>query len=96
MAHLYAERRGWQPYRPLVTGPYGDLAGMADRGRGRVIVFADDTALTNRHLRAPEGRVVRPDGTLLTYQPYGKAGLLVADIDLEQATRLLATRSKTY
>lgn len=41
-------------YRPLVTGPYGDLAGMADRGRGRVIVFADDTALTNRHLRAPD------------------------------------------
>ena len=40
--------------------------------------------------------VVRPDGTLLTYQPYGKAGLLVADIDLEQATRLLATRSKNY
>ena len=40
--------------------------------------------------------VVRPDGTVLTYQPYGKAGLLVADIDLNEATRLLATRCKTY
>ncbi len=36
--------------------------------------------------------VVRPDGTLLSYQPYGKEGLLVADIDLAAATRLLAAR----
>jgi hypothetical protein len=40
-------------YRPIATGPYGDMAGMARRGRGQVIVFADDTALTNRLLRAP-------------------------------------------
>jgi predicted amidohydrolase len=39
--------------------------------------------------------VVRPDGTVLAYQPYGKAGLLVADIDLAEATRLLASRLKT-
>jgi predicted amidohydrolase len=38
--------------------------------------------------------IVRPDGTLLAYQPYGKAGLLVADIDLAEATRLLASRLK--
>lgn len=36
--------------------------------------------------------VARPDGTLMAYQPYGKPGLLVADIDLTPATRLLATR----
>ena len=36
--------------------------------------------------------VARPDGTLLCYQPYGKAGLLFADIDLEAATGLLASR----
>jgi predicted amidohydrolase len=36
--------------------------------------------------------VVRPDGTVLCYQPYGRAGLLVADIDLGQATGLLARR----
>jgi predicted amidohydrolase len=40
--------------------------------------------------------IVRPDGTVLTYQPYGKAGLLVADIELDEATRLLATRCKDY
>jgi predicted amidohydrolase len=36
--------------------------------------------------------VVSPDGTVLAWQPYGKPGLLVADIDLEQATGLLASR----
>ena len=39
--------------------------------------------------------VVRPDGTLLSYQPYGKQGLLVAEIDLSAATGLLATRCKS-
>ena len=38
--------------------------------------------------------VVSPDGTLLAYQPYGKAGLLIADIDLAEATGLLASRCK--
>jgi predicted amidohydrolase len=38
--------------------------------------------------------VVNPDGTLLAYQPYGKEGLLVADLELAQATRLLARRYK--
>lgn len=38
--------------------------------------------------------VARPDGTLLCYQPYGKAGLLIADIDLAAATGLLASRHK--
>ena len=40
--------------------------------------------------------VVRPDGTLLTYQPYGVEGLLVADLDLAAATGLLALRCKSY
>lgn len=39
--------------------------------------------------------VVNPDGTLLCYQPYGKEGLLLADIDLSAATGLLAARCKT-
>ncbi|MEP7306667.1 MAG: hypothetical protein ABJA98_14220 [Acidobacteriota bacterium] len=38
--------------------------------------------------------VVRPDDTLVSYQPYGKPGLLVADIDLTEATGLLAARCK--
>ncbi len=38
--------------------------------------------------------VARPDGTLLCYQPYGKEGLLLADIDIAAATGLLAMRYK--
>jgi predicted amidohydrolase len=38
--------------------------------------------------------IVRPDGTLLTFQPYGQEGLLLADIDLSAATGLLASRYK--
>ena len=36
--------------------------------------------------------VVRPDGTVLSYQPYGKEGLLIADLDLSEATGLFASR----
>ena len=36
--------------------------------------------------------IVRPDGTVLAWQPYGEEGVLVADLDLSAATRLLATR----
>lgn len=39
--------------------------------------------------------VVRPDGTLLTYQPYGEEGVLIADIDQDAATGLLASRCKS-
>jgi predicted amidohydrolase len=38
--------------------------------------------------------VVRPDGTLLGFQPYGREGLFVADIDIGEATGLLAGRWK--
>jgi predicted amidohydrolase len=39
--------------------------------------------------------VVRPDGTLMTYQSYGQEGLLIADLDLDAATGLLASRAKS-
>jgi predicted amidohydrolase len=39
--------------------------------------------------------VVRPDGTLQAYQPYGQEGVLVVDVDLDTATGLLAVRTKT-
>jgi predicted amidohydrolase len=39
--------------------------------------------------------VVRPDGTLFSYQPYGVEGLHLADIDLAEATCLLASRCRT-
>jgi len=39
--------------------------------------------------------VIRPDGKLLACQPYGKEGLLFADLDLAAATRLYASRCKS-
>ena len=39
--------------------------------------------------------VVRPDGTLLAWQPYGKEGLLIADIDISAATGPYAARCKS-
>lgn len=39
--------------------------------------------------------VIRPDGTVQCYQPYGKSGLLIADVDLDQATLLLASRCRS-
>ena len=39
--------------------------------------------------------IIRPDGTLLCYQPYGEEGLLIADLDLDTATGLLAGRCRT-
>jgi len=38
--------------------------------------------------------IVRPDGTLLNYQPYGEEGLLLGDLDITIATGLLASRFK--
>jgi predicted amidohydrolase len=40
--------------------------------------------------------VARPDGTLLGYQPYGQHGVFLADLDLEAATGLLASRCKIH
>lgn len=38
--------------------------------------------------------VIRPDGSVLTWQPYGCEGLLIADLDTSAATGLLASRCR--
>jgi len=38
--------------------------------------------------------IINPDGTVLAWQPYGLEGLLLADLDLTQATGLYAHRYK--
>jgi predicted amidohydrolase len=38
--------------------------------------------------------IARPDGSILCHQPYGEEGVLIADIDLAEATGRLATRLK--
>jgi predicted amidohydrolase len=40
--------------------------------------------------------IVRPDGTVLAWQPYGVSGLLFADLNLAEATGLLASRLRTF
>ena len=39
--------------------------------------------------------VVRPDGTLLAWQPYGEDGLLVADVETDAASGVLAARCRS-
>jgi predicted amidohydrolase len=39
--------------------------------------------------------IIRPDGTVQCYQPYGVEGVLMAEIDLSTATGLYATRCRT-
>ncbi|MBX3158111.1 MAG: carbon-nitrogen hydrolase family protein [Deltaproteobacteria bacterium] len=39
--------------------------------------------------------IAAPEGTVLAFQPYGEAGLLVADLDLAAATGLLASRCRS-
>lgn len=43
---------------------------------------------------ATTSAVVDPDGVVVAHQPYGEEGLLLVDIDLSRATRLLASRYK--
>ncbi|MEM8962870.1 MAG: carbon-nitrogen hydrolase family protein [Acidobacteriota bacterium] len=38
---------------------------------------------------------IDPQGTLVSFQPYGKEGLLIADLDLSRATGFLASRCRT-
>lgn len=44
---------------------------------------------------ATTAAVVRPDGTLLTYLPHGREGLLLAEVNLDLATGYLAGRLRT-
>jgi predicted amidohydrolase len=41
---------------------------------------------------ATTSAVIGPDGVPIAHQPYGQEGLLLVDIDLSRATRLLASR----
>jgi len=44
---------------------------------------------------ATTSAIIRPNGTVLAWQPYGKAGLLIADVDVSEATGLLASRLRS-
>ena len=82
-------------FRPSV---YGDPANSFHE-KAALCRAAENTCFFATVNFASEGSpttsaVVRPDGSLLSYQPYGKPGLLIADLDLDEATGLLAKRLK--
>jgi len=69
--------------------PYYEKA-MMMRAMENTIYFAS----VNYGFRFPESAssVIAPDGTCVAYQPYGKMGVTVVDINLDLATGLLAGR----
>ena len=71
--------------------PYYEKAIMM-RAMENTIFFA----ASNYAMRYPESAsaLIGPDGTCIAHAEYGKPGVLVADIDVEQATGLLAKRFK--
>lgn len=71
--------------------PYYEKA-MMMRALENTIYFASVGYATKYHEAASS--IIAPDGKCLAYQPYGKPGVIVADIDLEKATGLLAKRFK--
>jgi predicted amidohydrolase len=80
-------------YRPTI---YGDPANSFHE-KAALCRAAENTSYFATVNYASDGSpttsaIVNPDGTLLAYQPYGKDGLLIADIDVSLATGLLASR----
>lgn len=80
-------------FRPKV---YGDPANTFHE-RSALCRAAENTCYFATVNYASDGSpttsaIVNPDGTLLSYQPYGQEGLLLADLDLALATGLLAKR----
>ena len=71
------------------SNPYYEQA-MLMRSRENTIYFAS----VNYALRYQESAtsLIDPSGQCQTHLPYGEEGLLVAEIDVEQATGLLAAR----
>lgn len=91
--HFHAAEPG--SYRPSA---FGDPANTFHE-KAALCRAAENTCFFATVNFASEGSpttsaVVRPDGTVLAWQPYGVAGLLVADIELDEATGLLARRLK--
>lgn len=65
---------------------------MLMRANENTIYFAS----INYAMKYPESAtsLIGPDGKCIAYQPYGEAGILIADIDPAKATGLLARRFK--
>jgi hypothetical protein len=89
---------GSPTYRDVIRGPYGPVAGIAERGRGRIVVFADDTAFTNRFVRTPDNGLM----AVLLLAHHGRRGPILIDerhqgygADREAVARLAGALSET-
>lgn len=71
------------------NNPYYEKA-MMMRAMENTIYFAS----SNYAFKYPDSAssLIAPDGTCIAHQPYGTAGVIVAEIDPQQATGLLAKR----
>lgn len=74
-----------------VNNPYYEKA-MMMRSIENTIHFAS-VNFASRFMESASS-VINPDGTCQVYQPYGKAGVLIADVDTALATGYLAKRYK--
>ncbi len=72
-------------------GPYYEKAQMVRALENTIYI-----ATSNYAFQYPEAAscIIDPQGNCIAYQQYGTSGIIVADIDLEKATGLLAKRFK--
>jgi predicted amidohydrolase len=92
--HFHAAEPG--SYRPTT---FGDPANSFHE-KAALCRAAENTCYYATVNYATEGSgttsaFIGPDGNVIAWQPYGKPGLLVADIDLAAATGLLASRLRS-
>lgn len=88
----WAEPRSYRP------ATFGDPANTFHEGALRCRA-AENTCYIASVNFASDGcpttsTIIRPDGNVLAYQPYGVDGVLIADLDLSEATGYLASRYK--
>jgi len=95
-----AERDAYRPNSPAASRPssYAEQSNSFHE-KSLLCRAAENTCFIVTANCASDGSpttsaVINPDGTVLSYQPYNQEGLLVADIDLAEATGLLASRYK--
>ena len=95
--HPYAHVAGPGSYRPATFADPANTfheKAMLCRAAENTCYFASVNCASDGV--GATSAVVRPDGTVQCYQPYGQEGLLVADLDLGAATGLLASRCRDW
>jgi predicted amidohydrolase len=88
--HYVTTRDGALPARWLdPASPYNEKALMCRAMENTVFVAAANSAAADQ---GSATGIIGPDGALVASVPYGKVGVVAAELDLERATRLIARR----